>query len=110
MTERCSVVSCQSIGELRCARCKLASYCSKECQKEDWRVHKATCSSVTKAAAEGELKNCTCMFCGQRVVCRSEADAMAHMEACANLQEQLQDPAQFTIPQALQEELKQGAP
>ena len=46
------------------------------------------------------------MFCGQTVLCKSEEDALKHMESCANLQEQLCDPAQFTIPKSLQEELK----
>ena len=28
---------------LRCGRCKSASYCSKECQAQAWKGHKATC-------------------------------------------------------------------
>jgi hypothetical protein len=27
----------------RCARCKKARYCSKECQKDAWSDHKADC-------------------------------------------------------------------
>ncbi|KIP04549.1 hypothetical protein PHLGIDRAFT_190168 [Phlebiopsis gigantea 11061_1 CR5-6] len=30
----------------RCARCKLARYCSVACQKEDWARHKVTCKAV----------------------------------------------------------------
>lgn len=30
-------------GEKRCARCKIAFYCSEECQKNDWRNHKLVC-------------------------------------------------------------------
>jgi MYND finger len=33
---------------LRCARCKEATYCSKECQKEDWKLHKPECGPATR--------------------------------------------------------------
>ena len=37
-------------GELkRCSRCKTPHYCSKECQKGAWKVHKRVC-----VAADGE--------------------------------------------------------
>lgn len=29
---------------LRCSRCKIAKYCTAECQKSDWKVHKQVCS------------------------------------------------------------------
>lgn len=28
---------------LRCTRCRCAMYCSKECQKADWKAHKILC-------------------------------------------------------------------
>src|SRR5436305_13498948 len=28
---------------LTCTRCKTAKYCCKECQKADWKEHKAVC-------------------------------------------------------------------
>ena len=30
---------------LKCSRCKKATYCSKACQKSDWKRHKAHCKS-----------------------------------------------------------------
>ena len=31
---------------LTCTRCKVAKYCSKECQKADWKEHKALCAPL----------------------------------------------------------------
>ncbi len=33
---------------LRCTKCKLASYCNRECQKKDWPSHKMSCNSNLK--------------------------------------------------------------
>ena len=33
----------------RCGRCRVAAYCSKECQKEHWKKHKQHCKSAAKA-------------------------------------------------------------
>ena len=37
-------LACEKSGELRCARCKDIWYCSAECQKQDWKRHKAACA------------------------------------------------------------------
>jgi hypothetical protein len=34
------------IGHLRCANCKVASYCTRSCQKQDWRRHKKWCGKT----------------------------------------------------------------
>jgi splicing suppressor protein 51 len=34
----------------RCAKCQTTYYCSRECQKADWKVHKRVCASNAAAA------------------------------------------------------------
>ena len=41
--------ACQKEGEVKvCKRCKLATYCSKECQTADWPSHKEDCNRQRK--------------------------------------------------------------
>ncbi|KAF8295783.1 hypothetical protein DL93DRAFT_2091578 [Clavulina sp. PMI_390] len=43
----CGLIGCQSTDSapLQCARCKAEYYCSIECQKPAWRVHKRHCKA-----------------------------------------------------------------
>lgn len=41
--------ACDRPGHYLCARCKLTSYCSKDCQKNNWPAHKAVCTSTPPA-------------------------------------------------------------
>ncbi|KAK7029249.1 MYND-type domain-containing protein [Favolaschia claudopus] len=42
----CVVGDCNNSKNLKtCKRCKTVHYCSKECQKKDWKNHKAACNS-----------------------------------------------------------------
>ncbi|KNZ78639.1 hypothetical protein J132_11080 [Termitomyces sp. J132] len=34
---------------MRCSACGRAKYCSKECQKEDWKIHRVGCKTSNKA-------------------------------------------------------------
>lgn len=42
----CCVKTCDKYGIHKCGRCLRAHYCSKECQKTDWRYHKKYCKMV----------------------------------------------------------------
>jgi hypothetical protein len=36
-------------GMLRCSKCKSVRYCSRECQRSDWKQHKLRCKKLSKA-------------------------------------------------------------
>ena len=48
--EDCMV--CQQAGRrvLYCGRCEIVCYCSRKCQKRDWKRHKELCDCMTKIA------------------------------------------------------------
>ncbi|KAH7204657.1 hypothetical protein DER44DRAFT_666985 [Fusarium oxysporum] len=47
--------SCHNTGKSSCSNCRLVVYCSSECQKAHWSVHKVDCKSpLTKATWEPE--------------------------------------------------------
>jgi hypothetical protein len=42
-SEQCSKEGCDKPSASKCSGCHNVQYCSRECQKEDWRTHKQTC-------------------------------------------------------------------
>ena len=61
---RCGHPDCSNPGDLRCSICR-TGYCSKTCQKDDWKAHKTVCqqraglsgctsSSAREKAAKGD--------------------------------------------------------
>ena len=43
----CNAQGCESTGTVACASCLRSWYCSKECQKADWKSHKPMCKLAT---------------------------------------------------------------
>ncbi|OJA14610.1 hypothetical protein AZE42_07966 [Rhizopogon vesiculosus] len=41
---------CPKQGTKACSACKLVSYCSKECQRNHWRIHKHDCKNPLKSS------------------------------------------------------------
>eukprot|EP00808_Paulinella_micropora_P027310 g45810.t1 len=51
---------CQKTGKmLVCGSCQSASYCSAECQKADWKVHKKPCKKIKAEKQAQALKEAT---------------------------------------------------
>ena len=50
--ERTTCAECGlSPANLRCTQCKSACYCSRDCQKANWKIHKKPCSLVQSQAS-----------------------------------------------------------
>ncbi|KIK98607.1 hypothetical protein PAXRUDRAFT_133868 [Paxillus rubicundulus Ve08.2h10] len=41
--------ACEKPGRLACSLCKLVSYCTKECQKTHWGIHKRDCKDAIRS-------------------------------------------------------------
>ena len=52
--------NCKKDATKRCSKCKSVWYCSRECQVQNWKDHKATCIIISvkltqvKETGEGE--------------------------------------------------------
>ena len=56
----CWAHDCQASGVHRCAKCRMALYCSKDCQAKDWRVrHKRDCQEATLCPVYASVVQCT---------------------------------------------------
>ena len=49
--DQCDRCHCQ-FGEKQCASCHAVSYCSRKCQTEAWKTHKAACKQIKALNAE----------------------------------------------------------
>lgn len=53
-TAACGQPECSNQGKLRCSACASISYCSSDCQKKHWPVHKLVCKSLKTVSPSKE--------------------------------------------------------
>ena len=55
----CENVNCDKIGIKNCGGCKIAKYCGRQCQKNDWKKHKIACIKMRQIGYENikEIKS-----------------------------------------------------
>ena len=53
----CSKKQSDTVNLKQCAKCKTQSYCSRECQNNDWKNHKKTCAQNSAASTTDSLTN-----------------------------------------------------
>lgn len=54
-------------GEFKkCGRCRLVSYCSRECQKKDWKRHKDSCEDYRSIRKTTDPFDPTALEMGRR--------------------------------------------
>jgi hypothetical protein len=60
-TSACANSGCANIGTKKCGSCQSISYCSRECQKADWKAHKDLCKRFSEAVkqATSAIKDAT---------------------------------------------------
>ena len=53
----CAKNRCDNKMKLACGRCRIQSYCSKDCQKDMWPLHKKFCNEIL-AHKKCSFSNC----------------------------------------------------
>ena len=64
---KCAYIKCKNIGTKKCSCCKIVYYCSPECQKLDWPLHKNDCKfcSICSSKLTESATLCPCQ--GSRI-------------------------------------------
>ena len=56
-TNQCAACEKKSNSLLKCSQCGTLSYCDKQCQKLDWKIHKIECFIVKKTNQDPNLQD-----------------------------------------------------
>jgi hypothetical protein len=95
---RCKICAKDGCGALideskKCSRCRLVFYCSRDCQKADWKVHKPKCNAtVEEKAAQDARANKQSRLGAAGVRASKSADNVAAEKECPICFDLLVDP------------------
>lgn len=65
--------------------------------------------AAVPVGGDKEMRECRCMFCGELLLLKCEAEAIEHMAVCPALTEQLSKPSEtFTIPKCVENQMYKG--
>ena len=70
----------------KCGKCRHAAYCSKQCQKKHWPVHKAVCKSAPKESCSQKTKAGASSFVTVKATTQNPLEAKCKVKVnCGNL-------------------------
>jgi hypothetical protein len=56
-SKQCTAPGCTNEGTKKCATCRVSYYCSKECQKKDWKAHKKKCATLAMTPGGADYRD-----------------------------------------------------
>ncbi|CAJ1452304.1 unnamed protein product [Effrenium voratum] len=78
-------LTCQNPSRLRCSRCRQAFFCSEDCQRKAWPVHKHECRPRDEANLQAKATQ-DCPICLEAMVLnRSTASAPVSILECLHV-------------------------
>ena len=77
---------CHQLTETKCSACKEAHYCSRKCQKSDWKKHKQICGKIKKLEPREDDLNPTLVEAREEDVAENDEDRFEEVVDPADLE------------------------
>jgi hypothetical protein len=79
---QCTGGNCKNKATMRCSTCKSRYYCSTECQKKEWNVHKDLCKLLERVHDDDTVSGIKIMT--KELPTRDETDPMVFVNYATN--------------------------